>query len=99
MRIATLLALLSLAGLTGCMSKQSPLLNVVDLTQTDFSDVASFKKGESCQTLLFGALPIGGSSSAISAIEKGGIQFVKAIDYRLKSWVVVQQNCVTVYGE
>jgi hypothetical protein len=96
MRIFTLLALLSL---TGCMSKQSPLLNIVDMTQTDFSNVASFKKGESCQTLLFGALPIGGSSSAISAIEKGDIQFVKAIDYRLKSWIIVTQNCVTVYGE
>ena len=99
MRLHTFLALVLATSLGGCMYKYSPVQNVVDMSETDFSNVSDLKVGESCQNLLFGALPIGGSSSVISAIEKGGLSNVKAVDYRVKSYVVLMQNCITVYGE
>ena len=93
------LAMLGAMTLSGCTVKYSPLINSVELSQTDFSNVKSFKKGEGCRTLLFGALPVGGSSSVIRAIERGNIAHVKAVDYRVKNYFIFTQNCVTVYGE
>jgi hypothetical protein len=99
MRTCFGVAMLGALTLSGCTVKYSPLINSVDLTQTDFSNAKNFKKGEGCRTLLFGALPIGGSSSVVRAIINGNISHVKAVDYRVKNFFIITQSCVTVYGE
>lgn len=67
-----ILGLMTLFLLGGCVS-MPPIQNTTDLSSVDFSNVKSFKRGESCTTFLFGAIPFG-STRITGAVRDGNIR-------------------------
>ena len=92
-----LVGAVSFAILSGCQTIP-PISNTTDLTKVDFSNVAKFKRGESCTTLLLGALPFG-SSRITHAVRDGHIKSLKVVEYEVRNYIVLNQFCVVAYGE
>jgi len=98
MRWKILSASCLLAFNVGCAAKYSPLANTVDLSNSDFSNIEQMTTGESCQRLLFGAIPVGGSASIVNAVRDSGVTQVSMVEYQARSKVIFIENCVVVHG-
>jgi hypothetical protein len=82
--------------LGACVS-MPPIQNTTDLSSVDFSNVKSFKRGESCTTFLFGAIPFG-STRITGAVRDGNIKSLKIVEYETRNYLIVTQFCLLAYG-
>ncbi len=88
--------LLSSVLFVGCVS-MPPIQNNTDLSSVDFSQVKSFKRGESCTTFLFGAIPFG-ATRITSAVRDGNIKSLKIVEYETRNYLIISQFCLLAYG-
>jgi len=97
MKIGILFALVTLS-FAGCTAISTPVLNQVNLSESDFSKVDSMKRGEDCSSyvLFFGPF---GSQSLRTAVRNGKISHVKAVDEEVSTYVVYSKSCIIAYGE
>ena len=95
MRFAPLLVVCGLL-LAGCVTTVTPIGNMTDLQEVDFTQ--DFKTGESCATyyLIFGPF---GNSSAVEAAKAAGIAKVEVAEYRYEWNVFTAKHCVVVHGQ
>ena len=84
---------------TGCMLRSTPVVNSIDVSDVDWTNVDQMKHGSACATYLFGAIGIGGTTSLVRAVENAGITKVNSAGTRYKNWLIVSQSCVEVWGE
>lgn len=84
-------------GITACASLKTPVSNTVDVGKVDFS--REMKQGNSCQFYLFGLLGPFGNASVVNATREAGISKVDVVDHKNGWYVLVTQQCVTVYGQ
>lgn len=98
----TLLAVLAVALLTsGCTFSLTKGQNVVNLSQSDFTDRASLKRGESCEDYILGVLPMPFSSrtaSLFESIDRAKIGKVLVVDEEFSYYVLYGTKCIVVYG-
>ncbi len=80
----------------GCTMVTSPVTNIGNLREVDFTK--QLKRGEACVLLLFGAIPVEGDASVVSAAQKGQIRRVEVVDLQYKNYVLFAKYCVIVYG-
>jgi hypothetical protein len=99
LKFAPLVLLCFLVFLSGCSLKATRYSQTIDASKTDFSKIASMKKGTACaQTFL---IPISKDDSLASAIKDGGITVVKHVEkeYYGNTKLAFGKNCTIVYGE
>lgn len=94
-KFALLLALAS----TGCAFRTTPVLNTVDVSAVDWTNVDTMKRGQGCATFLFGFIPVGGSASMVNAVKDANVTKVNAVATNYKNYIVIAQSCVEVWGE
>lgn len=91
------LIILSLVLLGGCVS--TPVINQADLQSVNFAELLDQKSNKSCQSLLFGFIPIETEASVAKAAWEAGIEKVSYVEtshtYMLP---IMSENCVIVYG-
>jgi hypothetical protein len=95
MRIIMLLALLALSG---CIH-DVPIVNTTDISQQDFSNANQWKRGESCESYLFGIFGPSGDASIVKAAIRGDIKRIKVVESISKNHIVGRKYCTVVYGE
>ena len=96
-KILARLAFISIIGLNASCVSLPPIQNTTDLSSVDFAQVTSFKRGESCTTFLFGAIPFG-ATRITSAVRDGHIKSLKIVEYELRNYLVISQFCLLAYG-
>jgi len=96
-KVAVVALFIVVLGLTGCSTMMTPAINTTDLKTTDFS--GTMKKGESCQTYLFGFIGPFGDASVVKATKNADISKVEVVDYKHSNFIILAQNCVVVYGQ
>ena len=99
MTARTLLLATAALGLSACTFKYTPIASTVEVGTTDFSNIDSYKEGKACQTLLFGALPIGGQATVTDAIKDGKLKTVRLVDQEITNYYLFAKRCVIVLGE
>lgn len=98
-KLVLLVSVCFLVALSGCSLKATRYSQTIDASKTDFSKIASMKKGTACaQTVL---IPISKDDSLASAIKDGGITKVKHVEkeYFGNPAAGFGKNCTIVYGE
>ena len=83
----------------GCTYNTSPVTNTVDLNSKDFSNAKNFKEVKECEYYLIGILGPFGNAQIFKAIQKNSIKKVYAVEKSHANFIIVQRNCVFVYGE
>lgn len=83
----------------GCSIARTPVVNSVDISKTDFSNIGQLKQSEACATFILGFIGPFGDPSVVTAIKTGGIKTVKVVDHKAAWYVLFSQDCVVVYGE
>ena len=97
-KVSKLLVLCLLgAGLAGCSTLWTPVVNSTDLQTTNFSK--PMKQGESCQTYILGILGPFGNASVVEAAKNGEMSKVNVVDGKTSNYIIFAQNCVVAYGE
>lgn len=97
MRRLMLLAIsMGIIGLSGCATTQSPVSNVTDLKNADFSQ--NMKVGQSCANYILGFIGPFGDASIVTAAKNAGLSKVEVVDYKSAWYVLFSQNCVVAYG-
>lgn len=85
-------------GLTACVS--TPVINQADLQNVNFAELLEQKSNKSCQSLLFGFIPIQTEASVAKAAWEAGIEKVSYVETsRTYVLPIMSENCVIVYGE
>ena len=85
------------AGLSGCTTIWTPVINSTDLQSTDFSE--TMKQGESCQLYILGILGPFGNASVVEAAGNAGISKVNVVDEKWSNYIIYSQQCVVAYGD
>lgn len=84
--------------LFGCVN--TPYINQVDLSKTDFSKIEELKHGDSCSTVALFFLPIETEQSILKAASEANISKVHYVESsNVGLWPLWYQNCIEVYGE
>ncbi len=83
-------------SLSSCVT-HPPIMNQTSLNEVDFSNVAKFKRGESCTTFLLGLIPFG-SSRITAAARDGKLKKIYVLEYENRNYILVTQSCLMVYG-
>ena len=84
--------------LVGCVN--TPYVNQVDLSKTDFSKIKELKHGDSCNTVAFFFLPLETEQSILKAATEANISKVTYVETSATDlWPLFWQQCVEVYGE
>lgn len=95
----TLLPLLTLLLLSACVVQRTPVMNYVDVSDVDWTQVTSMRSGQDCSWYFLGALPLSGSASMVQAVSRAGISKLHVADYKTSSFLLVSKRCIVVYGE
>lgn len=83
--------------LSGCVS--TPIINQADIQNVNFEQLLSQKRGLSCQTLLFGILPVETEASVAQAAWNEGIRKVSYVEIEESGLPpLFLQKCIIVYG-
>ena len=93
-----LLALMSFV-IIGCTYNISPVTNTVDLTSKDFSNAKNLKEVKACEFFFLGILGPFGNAQIFKAIQKNNIKKVYVVEKSHSNFIIVQRNCVFIYGE
>lgn len=84
--------------LAGCVS--TPIINQANLQEVDFEALLQQKVSRSCNTMLFGILPLGPQASVAAAAWGAGIKHVSYVETSIANLLpLFVQQCVIVYGE
>jgi starvation-inducible outer membrane lipoprotein len=84
--------------LCGCVS--TPAINQTDLSKVDFEKLLNQKRSESCQSYIFGILPVSTEASIADAAWKAEIKHGSYVEYStLFIPLIIAEKCVIVYGE
>ena len=84
--------------LSGCVSRTQTGANVVNVTDTDFSKIKTYKRGEACLKNILGFF-YWDDYLLTSAVKTGGIKRVRFVESEVRSWIVFTKMCTIVYGE
>lgn len=96
-KLMLLVATMAVVGLSGCATMLTPVTNVADLKNADFSQ--NMKRGQSCANFILGFIGPFGDASIVEAAKDAHISKVKVVDYKSTWYVVLAQRCVVVYGQ
>lgn len=84
---------------TACSSRVPAVVNAIDTSEIDFSNVDKMKSGTACEGLLFNVIPLSGSSDLVDAIKDAKVSHVTAVEYEFTTFIVFGKRCVTVFGD
>ena len=91
-----LLTLSAVCFLSACSYTHMPTLNMVDLSEVDFSK-QRIREGESCGYHILWLLGPFGDAKFTKAIRYAGISKVVGMDANYKNFILFQKDCVRVY--
>jgi hypothetical protein len=88
----------SLLATAGCVVRTQTSSNVVNISETDFGKINSFKKGTACLNNVLGFINWG-DYLVTSAVAAGKLRRVRFVESEFRSYFVFTKNCTIVYGE
>lgn len=98
MKRLVLLAIgLAMFSLAGCATMITPVTNMANVKNVDFSQ--DMKRGQSCANFILGFIGPFGNASIVEAAKNAQISKVKVVDYKSTWYLVLAQRCVVVYGQ
>ena len=99
----TLFLALAIIGLSACSNTYTPNSNVTNLSDVDFDNIKSLRKGTDCGYNILFVGPIG-NATLIDATRDGRINRVKYVEKNFSGFPftyvpLVSKQCIIVYGE
>lgn len=84
--------------LSACAATSTPMVQTIELNNTDYSNIDNLRKGESCSISVLGLIGPFGDVKLTSAIKSANISKLTNYDFSAKNFILIQRYCVRAYG-